>query len=199
MSNTKYIQEGFTAITPYLFGKLELLDFSRTLSAPRLRIRRRPTARELSRRGENRRRASAARQRLLHRFLDGRRDLPLRSRCRCDLQESARASAPHRCASRSNETWGDRVGGVKDTSGNTWWIATYQGREVSDIMETQNIATDRRAAWARALSNRRSGTIFRARSRWPRSWASPICLKDGPRQLRRPREATGTHGRRSIA
>ena len=21
-------------------------------------------------------------------------------------------------------TWGDRVGGVKDTSGNTWWIAT---------------------------------------------------------------------------
>jgi uncharacterized glyoxalase superfamily protein PhnB len=22
------------------------------------------------------------------------------------------------------ESWGDRVGGVKDTSGNTWWIAT---------------------------------------------------------------------------
>jgi uncharacterized glyoxalase superfamily protein PhnB len=21
-------------------------------------------------------------------------------------------------------TWGDRVAGVKDTSGNTWWIAT---------------------------------------------------------------------------
>ena len=24
-------------------------------------------------------------------------------------------------------TWGDRVAGVKDTSGNTWWIATYKG------------------------------------------------------------------------
>jgi uncharacterized glyoxalase superfamily protein PhnB len=24
----------------------------------------------------------------------------------------------------SDQTWGDRVGGVKDTSGNTWWIAT---------------------------------------------------------------------------
>src|ERR1700683_276243 len=26
----------------------------------------------------------------------------------------------------SDQTWGDRVGGVKDTSGNTWWIATHK-------------------------------------------------------------------------
>ena len=32
-----------------------------------------------------------------------------------------------------NESWGDRVGGVKDTSGNTWWIATHQAREVRQL------------------------------------------------------------------
>ena len=26
----------------------------------------------------------------------------------------------------SDQTWGDRVGGVKDTSGNTCWIATHK-------------------------------------------------------------------------
>ena len=26
----------------------------------------------------------------------------------------------------SDQTWGDRVGGVKNTSGNTWWIATQK-------------------------------------------------------------------------
>jgi PhnB protein len=26
-----------------------------------------------------------------------------------------------------NESWGDRVGGVKDAFGNTWWIATHKG------------------------------------------------------------------------
>jgi PhnB protein len=27
----------------------------------------------------------------------------------------------------SDQTWGDRVGGVKDSAGNTWWIATHKG------------------------------------------------------------------------
>ena len=26
----------------------------------------------------------------------------------------------------SDQTWGDRVGGIKDPSGNTWWIATHK-------------------------------------------------------------------------
>jgi PhnB protein len=25
------------------------------------------------------------------------------------------------------ETWGDRTAGIKDISGNTWWLATHQG------------------------------------------------------------------------
>jgi PhnB protein len=27
----------------------------------------------------------------------------------------------------SDQTWGDRVGGVKDSAGNIWWIATHKG------------------------------------------------------------------------
>ena len=27
----------------------------------------------------------------------------------------------------ADQTWGDRVAGVKDTSGNTWWIAMFKG------------------------------------------------------------------------
>lgn len=27
----------------------------------------------------------------------------------------------------ADQTWGDRVAGVKDASGNTWWIATWKG------------------------------------------------------------------------
>jgi PhnB protein len=26
----------------------------------------------------------------------------------------------------ADQTWGDRVGGIKDPSGNTWWIATHR-------------------------------------------------------------------------
>jgi uncharacterized glyoxalase superfamily protein PhnB len=30
----------------------------------------------------------------------------------------------------ADQTWGDRVAGVKDSSGNTWWIATHQGSQL---------------------------------------------------------------------
>jgi len=87
MSNAKYIQEGYTAITPYLHAKLDLVDFLKK------RVRRRSHAyfytrrlRKLSRRGDDRRRALAARQRLFQRSVDGRSHLRLCRRCRCHLQ-----------------------------------------------------------------------------------------------------------------
>ena len=44
------------------------------------------------------------------------------------------------------ETWGDRVGGVKDTSGDTWWIATNKPAELRLPDGNSKRADDGRAA-----------------------------------------------------
>jgi hypothetical protein len=44
MSNAKYIQESYTAITPYLNSKLDLIDFLKNAFGAEVR---RPTAREI--------------------------------------------------------------------------------------------------------------------------------------------------------
>jgi hypothetical protein len=67
MSNAKYIQEGYTAITAYLYAKLDLIDF------------------------------------------------PTKTRS---------GSAPSQSESHPIRPGATAWGGVKDTSGNTWWIAT---------------------------------------------------------------------------
>jgi len=127
MSNAKYIQEGFTAITPYIFGKIELIDFLK--NAFGAEITHRPTpdaaghfhaevkiggAHVLIGNGYFTNSSMAAGIYLYVPDADAtyKRALSLGA-------ESIREP--------SDQTWGDRLGGVKDNSGNIWWIATYKG------------------------------------------------------------------------
>jgi len=127
MSNTKYIQEGYTAITPYLFAKMELVDFVR--EAFGAEITHPPGVDDANN---------------FHCEVKiGDAHVLLGSGYFSDLSMAAAiylyvpdVDATYKCAlglgakavrEPRNETWGDRVGGVKDTSGNTWWIATHKG------------------------------------------------------------------------
>ena len=83
----KHIQPGYTTITPYLYAKPDLVDFLKNAFGAEVTHTPTPDAEgTFPRRGYNRRRPCAVRQRLFFRPLDGGRDLYLRPRRRCDLQ-----------------------------------------------------------------------------------------------------------------
>jgi PhnB protein len=127
MSNAKHIQPDFTAITPYLYAKLELIDFLKNAFGAEVTHTPTPDAS-----GNFHAEAKIG-------------DAPL-------LLGSGYFSDPSMAAAiylyvpdvdatykralglgaksvrePSEQTWGDRVGGVKDASGNTWWLATHKG------------------------------------------------------------------------
>jgi PhnB protein len=129
MSKTKYLQEGFTAITPYLYAKLDLIDFLK--NAFGAEVTHTPTPD-----GSGNFHAEA-------KIGDGR--LLLGSGYFSDPSMAAAiylyvpdVEATYKRAlslgaksvrEPSDQTWGDRVCGVKDTSGNTWWIATHKSSQ----------------------------------------------------------------------
>ena len=120
-----HIQTGFTAITPYLYAKLDLLDFIKNAFGAEVTHNPTPDAA-----GNFHAEAKIGDAHLL-----------LGSGYFSDLSMAAAiylyvpdVDATYKRAlglgaksvrEPSNQTWGDRVGGVKDTSGNTWWIATH--------------------------------------------------------------------------
>jgi PhnB protein len=124
MSNTKYIQAGYTAITPYLYAKLDLVDFLK--NAFDAEVTHTP--------------ATDSSEDFHGEVLIGGAHLLLGSGYFSDPSMAAAiylyvsdADATYKRAlslgatsvrEPKTESWGDRVGGVKDTSGNTWWIAT---------------------------------------------------------------------------
>ena len=126
MSSAIYIQEGFTAITPYLNAKLDLIDFIK--NAFGAEVTHNPTPD-----GAGNFHAEAK---------IGDAHLLLGSGYFSDPSMAAAiylyvpdVDATYQRAlslgaksvrEPSDQTWGDRVGGVKDTSGNTWWIATHK-------------------------------------------------------------------------
>jgi PhnB protein len=126
-SEKKYIQEGFTAITPYLYGKPELIDFVQKAFDAQV------TPSGAPRTAEN-----------LHAEIKvGGAPFMIGNGYFADPSMSAAVwiyvpdvDATYQRALKLgaksvrdpvNERWGDRVAGVKDTSGNTWWIATNKG------------------------------------------------------------------------
>ena len=126
-SNTKYMQEGFTAITPYLYGKHELVDFVQKAFDAQLTPSDAPNTAEQ-----------------FHAELHiGDAPFMIGNGYFADPSMSAAiwiyvpdVDATYQRALKlgaksvrepRNERWGDRVGGIKDTSGNTWWIATNKG------------------------------------------------------------------------
>jgi PhnB protein len=126
MSTSKHIQEGYTAVTPYLYAKLDLIDFLK--QAFGAEITHTPTPDSS---GNFHAEATIGGAHVL-----------LGSGYFADPSMAAAVylyvpdvdATYHRALNLgaksvrepSDQTWGDRVGGVKDTSGNTWWIATHK-------------------------------------------------------------------------
>ena len=127
MSNAQYIQEGFTAVTPYIFGKIELIDFLKIAFGAEIVHQPTPDsaghfhaeakiggAHVLIGNGSFTNSSMAAGIYVYVPDVDAAYKKAL-SLGATSLREPV------------NESWGDRVGGVKDASGNHWWIATFKG------------------------------------------------------------------------
>jgi PhnB protein len=123
----KHIQPSYNDVTPYFSAKLDLLDFlRRALGAE---VTQQPTPDESGR--------FHAEVRI------GDANLLLGSGYFADPSMSAAvyiyvpdvdATYKHAVSlgatalrEPADQHWGDRVAGVKDSSGNTWWIATHKG------------------------------------------------------------------------
>jgi PhnB protein len=127
MSNLNYIQEGFTAATPYLYAKLDLVDFLKNAFGAEIMHAPTPDAA-----GNFHGEAKIGDARIM--FGSGYFSDPSMAAAIYlyvpDVDATYKRALslgvksvrePH------TETWGDRTAGIKDTSGNTWWLATYQG------------------------------------------------------------------------
>lgn len=120
----KHIQPGYTAITPYLYAKPELADFLKNAFGAEVTHTPTPDAE-----GKFHAEAKIGDAQLL--FGNGYFSDPSMAAAvyiyvpDVDATFKRAVSLGARAIREpSDMTWGDRVGGVKDTSGNTWWIAT---------------------------------------------------------------------------
>jgi PhnB protein len=127
MSNLKYAQEGYSAVTPYLYAKLDLIDFLKNAFGAEIPHDPTPDAS-----GNFHAEAKIADAHIL--FGSGYFSDPSMAAAIylyvADVDETYKRALslgsksvrePH------TETWGDRTAGIKDTSGNTWWMATHKG------------------------------------------------------------------------
>jgi PhnB protein len=120
----KHIQPGYTTITPYLYAKLDLADFLKNAFGAEVTHTPTPDAE-----GRFHSEATIGGAHVL--FGNGFFSDPSMAAAIYiyvpDVDATyKRALSLGAKAIRepADMTWGDRVGGVKDTSVNTWWIAT---------------------------------------------------------------------------
>ena len=125
-ADTSHIQPGHHTLTPYLYGKIELVDFVRKVFGAEITHQPEADAEGhfhseakigdsilLIGNGYFSDKAMAAATWIYVKDVDATYAAALRA--------GATAIRPP-----ADQTWGDRVGGVKDDSGNTWWIATHK-------------------------------------------------------------------------
>ena len=127
MSTEKsYIQPGYYTLTSYLYGKPDLVDFLRKVFEAEAERVGQPTPE-----GHFHAELKIGDSRILvgnGYFADPSMAAAtwvyvpdVDTTYKRALKEGARS-----VREPSNQTWGDRVAGVKDPSGNTWWIATHK-------------------------------------------------------------------------
>jgi len=127
MSKAPYIQEGFTAVTPYIFGKFELIDFLRNAFDAELTHQPTPDAA-----GHFHAEVKIGGAQVLIGdgfFTNASMNAGIYLYVP-DVDATYRRALSLGATSvrePSDQTWGDRLGGVKDNSGNIWWIATFKG------------------------------------------------------------------------
>jgi PhnB protein len=122
-----HIQAGFTAITPYLYAKLDLIDFLKKAFGAEVTHTPTPDAK-----GQFHAEARIGGVPIM--FGNGYFADPSMSAAVYvyvpDVDatyKKALSLGAKSLREPKDESWGDRVGGVKDTSGNSWWIATFKG------------------------------------------------------------------------
>ena len=123
----KHIHPGFTTVTPYLYAKLDFIDFIKNAFGAEVTHPPTPDA-------EGRFHAEAKIGDAQLMFGNGYFSDPSMAAAiyiyvpdvDATFENAVRVGAKA-VREPADMTWGDRVGGVKDTSGNTWWIATYKG------------------------------------------------------------------------
>jgi PhnB protein len=123
-ATNKHIQPGYTTITPYLYAKLELVDFLKNAFGADVTHTPTPDAK-----GHFHAEATIGGAHVL--FGNGYFSDPSMAAAiyiyvpDVDATYQRAVSLGAKAIREpADMTWGDRVGGVKDTSGNTWWIAT---------------------------------------------------------------------------
>ena len=123
-ASTKYIQPGYSTVTPYLYAKPDLADFLKNAFGAEVTHPPTPDAT-----GQFHSEATIGGAHLL--FGNGFFSDPSMAAAvyiyvpDVDATYKRAVSLGAKALREpANMTWGDRVAGVKDTSGNTWWIAT---------------------------------------------------------------------------
>ena len=126
MNDNKHIQSGFTTITPYLYAKLDFVDFIKNAFGAEVTHNPAPDAE-----GKFHAEAKIGDAHLL--FGNGYFSDPSMAAAIyiyvSDVDATCKRAVSFGAKSirePADMTWGDRVGGVKDSSGNTWWIATHK-------------------------------------------------------------------------
>jgi PhnB protein len=123
----KHIHPKFTTITPYLYAKIDLIDFIKNVFGAEVTDTPTPDAK-----GQFHGEAKIGDAQLM--FGNGYFSDPSMAAAiyiyvpdvDATFKNAVRFGAKA-VREPADMTWGDRVGGVKDTSGNTWWIATHKG------------------------------------------------------------------------
>ncbi len=125
-TEAKYIQPDFTAITPYLYAKPELRDFLKRAFGAEIVHDSEPDAA-----GHFHCEVKIGGAHVL--FGNGYFADPSMAAAIFVYVPDVDATYKNALSlgakpvrEPADETWGDRVAGVKDASGNTWWIATHK-------------------------------------------------------------------------
>jgi uncharacterized glyoxalase superfamily protein PhnB len=123
----KHIQPGYHTITPYLYGGPALVDFLKEVFGAEVVQRGEPDA---AGNNHNELKIGDSRVDLGSGYFSDKSIAAALWVYVPDMEATYRKALKLGATSvrePADMTWGDRVAGVKDSFGNTWWIATHVG------------------------------------------------------------------------